>query len=192
MNKIKISPRNSKLGNIPNISLIPVKDCANCGSCKGSCYALKAWKQYPAVRKAWSHNSRMFHKDINNAIDQVNAWIQDKQPEYFRWNVAGDILNQEHLDGVKAIARNNPGTRFLIFTKRHELTFKAIPDNLSIVLSMFPGMKQTRKGLAKAWLQDGSETRIPDKALKCAGSCVNCKICFYLNNTDSDVYFDIH
>lgn len=46
MTEVKISRGNSKLGGIPNISLIPVKDCANCDARKNTCYALKSWKQY--------------------------------------------------------------------------------------------------------------------------------------------------
>lgn len=57
---ICVSNGNSKLGSIPNISLIPGKDCGDV-PCKAQCYALKAWKQYPETRAAWKRNSRTAH-----------------------------------------------------------------------------------------------------------------------------------
>jgi len=49
--KISISDKNSKLGKIPNISLTPIASCPNCSTCKSKCYALKAYRQYPASKK---------------------------------------------------------------------------------------------------------------------------------------------
>jgi len=50
---VKISNGNTKLGRIPNISLPPIKACGKDVPCKSDCYALKAYRQYPATRKAW-------------------------------------------------------------------------------------------------------------------------------------------
>ena len=65
--EITISLANSKLGKIPNISGVPVKDCINCKECRKDCYALKAYNQYPAVRKAWLSNSKLIRHNLDKA-----------------------------------------------------------------------------------------------------------------------------
>ena len=48
-----ISSGNSKLGNIPNISLTPIKACGNCSACSADCYALKAYRMYKGTKASW-------------------------------------------------------------------------------------------------------------------------------------------
>src|SRR5210317_1681177 len=95
--EVKISPKNSKLGKIPNVSTIPVKDCGDCDHCRSDCYALKAWRQYPAVRKAWGNNSKAFRQDSAAAVAQVTDYLLKKKPRFFRIHVAGDFLDQTHV-----------------------------------------------------------------------------------------------
>jgi len=53
MKKLKIQRGNHKLHKgILTWSLPPILSCVNCEHCSKHCYALKAWKQYPNVRKA--------------------------------------------------------------------------------------------------------------------------------------------
>jgi hypothetical protein len=189
--KVTISKGNSKIGKIPNVSLVPVKDCGNCESCKKGCYALKSYRMYPSVRNAWNANSDTAR---NNPIEYWNTiftYLEKHKPKLFRYHVAGDILNQEYLNNMIYIANSFPGTQFLAFTKMHHLDFSNKPNNLSIVLSMFPKMIVPDSKLPKAWLQDGTEDRIPDTAQQCAGNCNNCGICWYLGN-GKDVYFIKH
>ena len=189
---IKISPANSKLGRIPNISTIPVKDCTNCDLCKKDCYALKAWKQYPAVRNAWKTNSKAFRNDPATAFADLHAYISKKKPKFFRIHVAGDFLNQLHVAGYAKLAYDNPDTKFLAFTKCHDLSYSDIPDNLQIVISMWPGMPIPDIDLPKAWVQDGTESRVPDTAIECPGICDDCGMCWQLSKLDRDVVFNSH
>jgi ferredoxin len=184
---MKISKGNSKLGAIPNISMTPIKACANCSACRRECYALKAYRQYPATRKAWDHNLAHARRDPRTYFAQIHSWIACHGPEFFRWHVAGDILSQSYLEHMSQVANCYPGTRFLCFTKRGDLDYSRVPDNLRIRFSQWPGSH--RIGALNAWMQDGTETRIPKNALKCPGSCADCKACF--NNT-KDVYFNKH
>lgn len=189
--KIIISKGNSKIGNIPNVSLRPVLDCGNCQSCAKDCYALKAFRMYPAVKNAWSNNGKVFRADPAGACNQVSNYVTHHKPEFFRWNVSGDILNQKHLDGIKSAAIANSGTKFLVFTKMHKLNFRDIPSNLKVILSMFPTMPKHGKKLSTAWVQDGTEKRIPANAWHCPGSCLNCGACWNLPS-GKDVYFTKH
>ena len=186
---MKISKGNSKLGAIPNISLTPIKSCANCSSCRKDCYALKAYRQYPATRKAWDHNLAQARRDPDQYFHGVYQYIRGKSPAFFRWHVSGDILSQGYLASMSAIADSCPGTTFLCFTKRHDLDYSRVPDNLVMRFSIWPGMALPKQAFPFAWLQDGTETRIPKTAIKCPGSCENCKACF---TSTKDVYFNKH
>lgn len=189
MNGPRISEGNSKLGGIPNVSLPPVKTCANCSECRKDCYALKSWRQYKNVRDAWGANYALVSKAPAVYFGGIQAYCKSWRPKFFRWHVAGDILGQGYLDLMSATARACPDTRFLCFTKRHDLDYSGIPENLRIRFSLWPGMVDPGPGIPRAWMQDGTETRIPKGATKCPGSCEKCKACF---NSTRDVYFLKH
>jgi hypothetical protein len=191
---IKISPGNSKLGSIMNTSVRPVLDCAKNVPCKKDCYALKAWKQYPATRQAWTHNSNEWTQDCTGSRDNIIHQLKAKKtpPKYFRIHVAGDFINQRHLDAWKYIASKCPETKFRAFTKRQELDYGDCPDNLMIGFSMWPGAKVTipKHINFTAWVQDGTEDRIPGDARLCKNDCSKCKYCWDV--AVKDVYFKIH
>ena len=187
--EIKISKGNTKLGNIPNVSTIPVKDCGNCDACKTDCYALKSWRMYPSVRNAWKHNSNAFRNNLDESMQSIRKYLDKKKPDYFRIHQAGDFLSQKHLNAWIKLAREYPETKFLAYTKMHSLNFRSKPDNFNILLSMFPGMAKPRKRLPIAWLQDGTETRISNNDFVCPGSCETCKHCY---DNASDVVFFKH
>jgi hypothetical protein len=109
---------------------------------------------------------------------------------YFRINVAGDFINQNHLDGWIEIARACPETKFRAFTKRWDLDYRGKPDNLIIGWSMWPGCEDTAPAGARAWVQDGTEKRIPTTAVECKNDCSICKICW--DNPPNDLWFHIH
>jgi hypothetical protein len=180
---MKISKGNSKLGAIPNISMSPIKSCGNCSACAKDCYALKSYRQYPATRKAWDHN---FREAVNNRDAHFLALkedLQKRRPKHFRWHVSGDILDQDYLQRMKLLAYLCPETKFLAFTKMHGMDYSGRPSNLIIRFSMWPGMDGILRakvaGAPCAWLQDGTEDRIPKNAVKCPGSCENCKAYFF-------------
>lgn len=190
-----ISNGNSKLGAIPNISLIPGRDCGDV-PCKKECYALKAWKAYPSARKAWQGNSRNAHSNPAAYFDAVRTYLTKRQPRFFRWHVAGDFLSQDYLESVNTIASEFPAIRFLAFTKRHDLDFSNAPANLAIVFSMWPGWGNPQAardlGLPIAWMDDGNESRIPTDAIECPGNCESCGMCWNLRKLGRDVTFAKH
>lgn len=192
---ICISNGNSKLGSIPNVSLIPGRDCGDV-PCKRECYALKAWRQYKDTRAAWTRNSRAAHSDPAEYFGQLRDYLNRKNPRWFRWHVAGDILSQSYLESMKSIASDFPKTRFLAFTKRHDLRYANLPSNLAIVFSFWPGWGTEEKvretGLPIAWMQNGEESRVPTTAVECPGSCENCAMCWNLKAINRDVVFHKH
>lgn len=189
----KISDKNSKLGKIPNISLIPVKDCPNSERCKKDCYAKKAWKQYPNVRKAWKHNSQESRKNPDQFFADIRAFLTKKNPEFFRIHVAGDFYSLEYFNQWIELIKEFPGVKFLAFTKAFENIHSDLPGNFSLILSRWPGDTAPMEPIGPmAWVQDGTETRIPENAIQCPGKCDTCGMCWNLPALNVDVYFKIH
>jgi len=196
MKVIKISDGNRKLGNaIPNVSMAPGRDCGNCKHCLRDCYALKAYRQYPATKAAWNHNGEMFREDPAAAAEQVHEWLakKRKRPTFFRIHVAGDFLGQAHVNAWISVASRNPDIKFLAFTKMGNLDFSAAPETMAIIYSQWPGMPiNGPEGAPRAWMQDGTDTRVPGNAIQCPGNCETCGMCWSLPALGRDVYFDQH
>ena len=193
---VHISQGNRKVGNVPSVSLVPIKDCGNCELCKRDCYYLKAWRQYPAVRTACRENSAMAHDHRDEYFAQIRGYLARKRPRFFRWHVAGDVLDQHYLDCMATVAALHPYTRFLVFTKMHHLNFTNLPSNLQAVISRWPrDVAPSGRGteeLRAAWMQDGAENRIPDSAIQCPGHCDGCMKCWDLAARGHDVWFRRH
>lgn len=194
MNLVKISDGNSKLGNIPNVSMVPGKDCGNCSYCAKGCYAMKAYRMYKATKAAWESNSDLARNRRQEFFEGIIEFLEKKRPEFFRWHVAGDILDQAYLDDMIWVAKVIPDTKYLAFTKMHHLDFSMLPGNLVVVASMWPGMPEHPNvaKLHKAWMQDGTETRVPETAIPCPGICESCGMCWALPKIGRDVVFKKH
>lgn len=186
---VKISEGNIKLGKIPNVSLPPVLACGNSSACASICYALQAYKQYPAVKKAWLNNYYLATKNRVRYFYDIAEYIKHNQPKYFRWHTSGDILDQEYLDCMIEIAIQYPKTKYLCFTKMFNFNYHNVPKNLAVKFSVFPSMAIPKTKLSIAWMQDGTEKRISKSAIKCSESCANCKSCW---NSKRDVIFLKH
>lgn len=176
MNNAIISRGNSKFGKIPNVSLTPVKSCPIGVDCASRCCALKSYRMYPSVRAAWDHNLDSARNDPDTYFASIDAFISRKSPAFFRWHVAGDILNQEYADSMASIALGHPTTRFLAYTKTGFYSM-ATPKNLVILHSTWldhdpvAGAKNFTVYFSMAQLTKA-------KATPCAGDCTACKLCY--------------
>ena len=143
-NMVSISKGNSKMGYIPSVSLPPIITCANGCTCAKKCYAAKLCRIYANTRKAYARNLDILKNDMDNYFTQVKAAAM--VTKYFRFHVSGDIYDMNYLDRMVKLAKELPGTTFLAFTKQYNfvnnfLQYAAIPDNLKIIFSEWPGMK---------------------------------------------------
>ena len=142
-NTVSISKGNSKMGFIPSVSLPPIVTCAHGCTCAKKCYAAKLCRIYGTVRKAYARNLDILKNDMDNYFTQVKAAAMVSK--YFRFHVSGDIPDMNYLDRMVKLAQELPGTTFLAFTKQYNfinnfLQYAAIPDNLKIIFSEWPGM----------------------------------------------------
>lgn len=190
---LSISRGNTKLGNIPNISLPPGLSCRKDAPCSKECYAMKAWRMHPPVRSAWSNNFNTWNEEPVKFEEYIIKYLDNRKPEMFRWHTAGDIPSQEYYSMMVRVADRFPDTKFLAFTKQYELDFSTIPSNLSIVFSAWPNfpLPKKAKDFPIAFMQDGTETRV-DNAIECHKKCDECKVCWSLKELGKNVLMFKH
>ncbi len=177
---IHIRNFNTKIGKTSNISLPPVKACFD-RPCHNECYAIKFYIMYPDVKKAWDDNLYEAQNNRKKYFITIRRYLLKKNPEYFRWHVSGDILDQNYLEQMKTIARDYYFINFVVFTKGYHLDFNNAPNNLSIILSAWPGIKLPKSKFPLAFVKTKKEDRIFN-SLDCPGECEKCRICWNLKN----------
>lgn len=182
---IHITTSNTKMKHTSNISLPPIISCGNNALfCKDYCYALKFYRMYPEVKKAWDDNLKELEEDQEYYFQSIRKHLLKKQPKYFRWHVSGDIKNQEYLDQMKSIAKDYCFVNFLAFTKQYNLDYSNKPENLSIVLSAWPGLKIPSIDMPIAYVCFKEEKRYINTYI-CPEDCNDCRICWNLMNCES-------
>lgn len=147
---ICISGGNMKVGNVPNVSLPPVKTCSNCSACIHKCYDIKACMQYKNVMMARARNYAILSANYNLYWEQLRGKLSRMRTKYFRFHVGGDIISEQYFSDIVNTARMFPAIRFWTYTKAHETVNTyvsdnggthpdAIPENLSVMFSIWAG-----------------------------------------------------
>lgn len=188
MELIYIAPKNLKMG-LPTWSIPAISTCPGCTkSCAKECYARKAERQYPSVLPRRKANLEATKR--GDFVHSVNAWLAKRSPDFFRIHESGDFYDQPYLDKWLAICRANPGTKFLAFTKSFHLDFSMVPQNLTVVWSIWPDtdMSKVPSGPRAYAVSPGS-----DRDIHCPGRCDGCMVCWHLGRAiKRNVWFTIH
>ena len=194
--KVKISLGNTKMGKMPSVSLPPIKACGNCKACAKHCYAMKAYRQYPAVKAAYDNKYELAINNGGEYFVQIDQYLQANKPKLFRWHVAGDILSLPYFSDMVTVALDNPKTKFLVFTKMHNivnefLKYNELPKNLKVFFSVWLGERiLTPKGVSIARTVNKGDLD-HYTGFKCEGNCEQCGFCFEAKN-GSTVIFEMH
>lgn len=197
---VHISKGNQKTGAIPSFSVSSGVTCAPsaCATCyQRGCYARKLELLRPSVRKAWWENYELALSDPGFLEAWLNHYFSSlSAPRLFRIHVGGDFFSDAYFALWLRVIRAHPHTRFLAFTKQTDVIrpyLDDLPENFSLVLSAWPGVpldEELRLRLPVAWMDDGTETRIPENAVSCPGHCEECAFCWAMNG--KDVVFKKH
>lgn len=152
--KMCISTGNRKIGRVMNVSLMPVITCHNCSECKHFCYDIKACLQYPdTVINARMRNTVIMMRDRARYFELIESRISRRRTnKYFRWHVAGDIIDLDYFENMVEIAKRHPDFIFWTYTKNYDIVNEyvrehgenrkaAIPANFSIMFSEWDGMR---------------------------------------------------
>lgn len=176
--KVSISTGNRKMGQIPSVSLPPIVTCPTGCPCAKKCYAAKLCRLRPTVREAYARNLEILR------ADPAAYWLQVKaaasMTRYFRFHVSGDIPNYEYLCNMVQVARDLPGTQFLVFTKRYDIVNAYIsdnwlPDNLHLIFSEWGEgwtVSNPHNLPTAAVIFKGTEPH--DNWKVCGGNCAEC------------------
>lgn len=145
-----ISDGNKKIGRVMNVSLPPIISCGNCSECQKLCYDIKACNQYPnTVIDARARNFSILKRNREGYFERIRRAIARRRKNlYFRWHVAGDIMDADYLDHMNWIAEQFPEFIFWAYTKMYGIVNdycgdrgrEMIADNLSIMFSEWRGM----------------------------------------------------
>lgn len=192
--RLRIGPGNSKLGQIPNLSLTPIDSCRADAPCKIDCYANKSYRMYPNVRNAWDGNLAYYQEDPAGFFEEFDAWLAENDPAAFRIHVAGDVPDENYFKNLCTLAVIHSATTFIMFTKRYDLPFELAPDNLRCIISMWPGLDLPARldHLPKAWLADDLRSPIGQPFISCPGKCDQCSACWKVVSADLPVVFKRH
>ena len=110
----------------------------------------------------------------------------------FRFNAHGELINQQHLENLMAIAIDNPWCRFALWTKRVDFVFKYIkkhgkPKNVNLIYSnpkMGHILSKPPKYFDKTFNNVAPDDYVDQQ--NCTGQkCQDCRLCYTINNTDT-------
>ena len=192
-NGLAISLGNSGLGKVPSFST----NRSTCGKlskyCSKYCYMNFASSYYKAVKSTQSKNTELITKwSQAKIVGEIDNFLKKYNPSLFRIHVNGDFLNRKELDSWIQIARLNPSTKFLAFTKQiHLFNLISIPENLHIRFSIFFNMSETVK---ESILDKGFPIAYTDmnnvfNSKVCSKPCETCQFCY---NSQENVFLPLH
>ena len=202
--KMAISAGNRKIGRVMNVSLPPVLTCANCKECMFYCYDIKACLQYPnTVIDARVRNLAVLIKNRDEYFRRIDEKMtRRRKNKFFRWHVAGDIVDIDYFDRMIKNARKHADFVIWTYTKNYKVVNEwiakngrdAIPANFHIMFSKWDGLKMENPYNMPVFacrMKDGNKDPMPWETMyKCPGNCDICKAarrgCMAGENTFAD------
>lgn len=177
--KITVSAGNGKMGEIPSVSLPPVKTCRPGAPCvNGGCYACKLCRIYPTVRESYEKNLAILNADPDSYFLQLRAALMINR--FFRVHVSGDIPTADYFARLIDTVRAVPSCRVLMFTKQYEIVNDfldaggEIPENLQVIFSGWNGWKcENPYNLPESEVIFKGQTP-PENWKICGGNCAAC------------------
>ena len=147
--------------------LLAIVTCLNCKSCKSTCYAIKAQRQYSDTLLKRTINTWLAKHDLPTLQKIIIDQLSHTKRTIVRIHSSGDFLSQAYIDMWTSIAAMFPHIRFYTYSKVLHIfdfsAFEALP-NTNIVRSILP---------------DGSINYGPEDYVKAKAKEFNATICPY-------------
>lgn len=187
-----ISHGNAKIGRTLNVSLPPIFACGNCKHCMPYCYDVKACARFTKTTfAARIRNWVLLIKDRDAYFAQIEKALRPRiRNKYFRWHVAGDIIDADYLERMIGIAIRHPDWTFWTYTKMYDLVNEycrthggksAVPKNLTIMFSEWDGVEMPNPydfPIFAVKMKGGNKNHDDaffDTLYRCPGNCDICK-----------------
>ena len=128
-------------------NLPPIKSCPNCQSCRDTCYAVPAYRQYPYVWEMYDANFKLAQNDRRSLVWYIERQLEQKKKSRrglvaVRVHSSGDFFSQDYVDMWAEIARRHPDVKFYAYTKADKALDMAPLDelpNFNVIRSMVAG-----------------------------------------------------
>lgn len=188
--KLCLSKGNRKIGRVMNVSLPPMLTCHHCKECMHICYDIKACLQYPeTVIDARIRNYMIMTKDRSEYFNRIGwAMSKRKKNRYFRWHVAGDIIDYDYFDRMVQNAIAHPDFIIWTYTKEYDIVNEwianhggnknSLPKNFTVMFSEWRGLEMKNPyGLPEFRVVFNDDEVKPDPKTNhyCPGNCDICK-----------------
>jgi hypothetical protein len=177
-NRLKIG--NSKLDKVLIFDLPAIKSCLNSTLCSKSCYALKAQKMYPNVRKWRDDNLSLAKQHPKALLFMIHMQLTSTKYTVCRIHSSGDFFSQEYVDLWYEIVKRFPKIKFYAYTKVDKLLnfrkLKSLP-NFNLIPSLINGkLNFGPKPYVDQLVIDEGAFLCPahDKKIKCNLHCNYC------------------
>lgn len=123
-------------------NLPPGKSCLNCKECYKTCYARKAYKQYPNVKISWNYNLELAKNDPEKLFNSIVNQLKSTKKDIIRIHSSGDFFSQGYIDLWGKIIKSFPDKKFYVYTKVNKLLdFSNIRklNNFNLIKSFIDG-----------------------------------------------------
>jgi len=123
-------------------NLPPGKSCLNCKECYKTCYARKAYRQYPNVKISWNYNLELAKNDPDKLFNSIVNQLKSTKKNIIRIHSSGDFFSQDYIDLWEKIIKSFPDKRFYVYTKVNKLLdFSNIRklNNFNLIKSFIDG-----------------------------------------------------
>lgn len=182
--KRHVSTKNSKIGAMLNVSMLPLFTCGNCSKCAEYCYAIRICNYSPNALRAWADNTMLYKADPDKYFSEIQRMIAAADGKknafrFFRWHVSGDIVDDRYLSGMYETAAMFPGWNFYTYTKMFSIVnprYLERPKNLHIMYSKLNVDKIDNPHNAPEFITclDGDDPKQFDGMHHCNGDCQEC------------------
>ena len=187
----KTSDKSNKMDGMISINTLPTLNsfCMAMREDKSNiCFACycKRSECYPGLKKAFTHNTEMLSSDLilKEDLPKINHIV-------CRFNAFGELMNKIHYKNLVRIAKHNPLVTFALWTKRVDMVdIKIKPKNMILILSspkkdvqaeLPKGFDKVFTVYSKGYLREHTDT-----VINCgAKSCITCRKCYSLDNTET-------
>lgn len=202
--KCRISDKNTKMGEIPSFSLMPVRTCVGAvkGKCPcavdGYCYILQNLK--PSERENYEDNTALAENDLDELERELMEYFgYVNAPRLFRIHVAGDFFSVTYARMWYRIIKANPGTYFFGFTKSFDIV-REVPfyelSNYNLVLSEWDDIYLAPEDLKQHYKVSKATSLynadLSGNTFMCKGNCESCVVCATKELMPDKVQFIFH